>query len=300
VSVVRRPPRGHAARRTAIVAAGILLLTGCAAPLTLVSGGSAHRSVAPPRTTAAPGAADPTTGSGPTGAPVPTPGQTRPTPGFEEGPRPAGRPLAVLRLRPGVPFRFNALQDDGRTGVAWSPCRPIHYVVRTRNQPAWGATALRTALAEVSKATGLRFVYDGTTTEGSRTARTLYQPKRYGDRWAPVVIAWSAPKETKVLRGDVAGVTNVYWWQYGDEPASLVSGAVQLDTPDLVRLQRGLGTSVARGVILHELGHLVGLGHVKDKRQNMYPEISPRNVRFASGDLAGLSLLGQGPCNPDL
>ena len=53
-------------------------------------------------------------------------------------------------------------------------------------------------------------------------------------------------------------------------------------------------------MILHELGHLVGLGHVKDKRQNMYPVISARNVHYASGDLAGLRLLGEGPCAPYL
>ena len=103
-----------------------------------------------------------------------------------------------------------------------------------------------------------------------------------------------------MLRGDVAGVTNVFWWQSGDGPASLVSGVVRFDTPDLVRLQRAFGTTVARGVLLHELGHLVGLGHVKDKRQNMYPEITAGNVRYASGDLAGLTLLGEGPCNPDV
>jgi predicted Zn-dependent protease len=75
---------------------------------------------------------------------------------------------------------------------------------------------------------------------------------------------------------------------------------VQLDAPDLVRIARVAGTTEARGVILHELGHLVGLGHVKDKRQNMYPVISSRNIHYAAGDLAGLTLLGEGPCAPYL
>jgi hypothetical protein len=232
--------------------------------------------------------------------PGPSPGQTRPTAGFEESPRPAGLPLASLRVKAGGTYRFDALQDDRKTAVAWSPCRPVHYVVRAKNQPSWGAAALRSAVAELHKATGLRFVYDGTTTESTRTLKNLYQPKRYGDRWAPVIISWSKPSETKVLTGSVAGVTNVYWWQVEDERASLVSGMVQLDAPDLSRIARVVGTTEARGVILHELGHLVGLGHVKDKRQNMYPVISKRNVRYAAGDLAGLKLLGEGPCNPNL
>ena len=49
------------------------------------------------------------------------------------------------------------------------------------------------------EATGLRFVSDGTTTEAARTLKNLYQPARYGDRWAPVIIEWSTPGESKVL-----------------------------------------------------------------------------------------------------
>jgi hypothetical protein len=284
-------------RRTALLGAVVLALASCAGPARLATGDDAYRRVAgsPSASSTSPSAAP-----SPSSKPGPTPGQTRPTPGYEEGPRPKGRPLASLRVRPASGYRFDALQDDKKTAVAWSPCRPVHYVVRAKNQPSWGAAALRAAFAQLHKATGLTFVYDGTTTEGTRTLKTLYQPQRYGDRWAPVVISWTKPSETKILKGTVAGVTNVFWWQVGTEPAALVSGMVQLDTPDLVRIARLAGTTSARGVILHELGHLVGLGHVKDKRQNMYPVISARNVRYASGDLAGLKLLGQGPCAPHL
>ena len=77
----------------------------------------------------------------------------------------------------------------------------------------------------------------------------------------------------------------------GDKPASLVSGMVQLDARDLVRMRRQAGSAVARGVILHELGHLVGLGHVQDRRQNMYPEISTRNTAMgrATSPVSGCS-----------
>ena len=283
-------------RRTALLAATALVLAACAGPARLATGDPAYRTV--PSTSAS----APTTSSAasPSSSPGPTPGQTRPTPGHEEGPRPKGLPLANLRVRATGSYKFDALQDDKRTAVAWSPCRPVHYVVRTKNQPVWGAAALRAAFAEVHSATGLTFVYDGTTTESTRTLKTLYQPRRYGDRWAPVVISWTRSSETKILSGTVAGVTNVYWWQVGTEPAVLVSGMVQLDAPDLVRIARVAGTTEARGVILHELGHLVGLGHVKDKRQNMYPVISSRNTHYAAGDLAGLTLLGEGPCAPYL
>jgi len=296
VTVLRRSAPGVAVRRTALLVASALVLAACAGPARLATGDPAYRTV--PSSTASSGS--PSAAPSPSGSPGPTPGQTRPTPGYEEGPRPKGLPLASLRVRATGSYKFDALQDDKKTAVAWSPCRPVHYVVRTKNQPSWGAAALRSAFAEVHRATGLTFVDDGTTTEATRTLKNLYQPRRYGDRWAPVVISWTRPSETKILAGTVAGVTNVYWWQVGTQPAALVSGMVQLDAPDLERIARVAGTTEARGVILHELGHLVGLGHVKDKRQNMYPVISARNIHYAAGDLAGLKQLGEGPCAPYL
>jgi hypothetical protein len=49
-------------------------------------------------------------------------------------------------------------------------------------------------------------------------------------------------------------------------------------------------------VILHELAHITGLGHVRDPAQLMYPETSDhttRPARFDTGDLAGLRFLGK-------
>ena len=37
---------------------------------------------------------------------------------------------------------------------------------------------------------GIPFVFDGTTSEAPSLARDAYQPSRYGDVWAPVLVAW--------------------------------------------------------------------------------------------------------------
>lgn len=60
------------------------------------------------------------------------------------------------------------------------------------------------------------------------------------------------------------------------------------------------GRQVVRAIVLHELGHLVGLGHVTDATQLMYPEGQPGVTDFGAGDLAGLAALGRGTCRPDL
>lgn len=59
------------------------------------------------------------------------------------------------------------------------------------------------AIAEVSAASVLQFVHDGATAEGPTDQRNLYQPERYGKRWAPVLITWSTPAETPGLAGKV-------------------------------------------------------------------------------------------------
>ena len=58
---------------------------------------------------------------------------------------------------------------------------------------------VREAIAAVSAATGLRFVDDGTTEEGPSDTRSPYQPEVYGERWAPVLFAWSDPVESPRL-----------------------------------------------------------------------------------------------------
>ena len=46
--------------------------------------------------------------------------------------------------------------------------------------------------------------------------------------------------------------------------------------------------------------HAVGLAHVDDDRELMYPEARRTVTEFAAGDLTGLAALGRGPCVPEL
>ena len=64
-------------------------------------------------------------------------------------------------------------------------------------------------------------------------------------------------------------------------------------------VQAAVGWEVARAIILHELGHLIGLDHVDDNDQLMYPRAGDV-LDFADGDLTGLSVLGAGACVPGL
>jgi Matrixin len=236
----------------------------------------------------------------PTVAPEPpAPPRDRPTGGLEEADAPRGIPLDPPAG--GGPHGFVAFQADGVTPVAYDPCRPIHYVLRPEGAPAGGEDVVRSAIARMSEATGLEFIGDGTTDEASTRERPIYQPDRYGDRWAPVLIAWETEAQNPDLAGDTVGEAGSVAVSLGDGPRAFVTGTVSLDAdrmPEILAMRDGEET--ARAIVLHELGHLVGLTHVDDRSQLMYPETRGQITDFAAGDLTGLAALGRGTCVPEL
>jgi hypothetical protein len=230
--------------------------------------------------------------------PVPTESD-HPTPGHDATRTPRGHPLPPPPG--GGAYTFVSTQTDGVTPVAYDPCRLVHYVIRPDGAPAGGEEAVTAAIARVSEVTGLQFVYDGGTDEPTTLDREAFQPGRYGDRWAPVLIAWETDVQNPALAGEIVGEGGSTAVSLGDGPQVLVTGTVSLDAGQMPQiLDRRNGTAIARAIILHELGHLVGLGHVDDDRQLMYPETQGDVLDFAAGDLTGLAAVGSGLCVPDL
>jgi hypothetical protein len=225
--------------------------------------------------------------------------QDQPTPGHEAARAPRGHPLPPPPG--GGPYTFISTQTDGVAPVAYDPCRPVHYVIRPDDAPAGGEEVITAAVARVSEVTGLQFVYDGGTDEPTTLDREIFQPDRYGDRWAPVLIAWESDVQNPALAGEIVGEGGSTAVSLGDGPQVLVTGTVSLDAGQFPQiLDRRHGTAIARAFVLHELGHLVGLGHVEDDQQLMYPETHGDVLDFAAGDLTGLAALGSGRCVPAL
>jgi hypothetical protein len=214
----------------------------------------------------------------------------------------ASKPLGIPAPAPSAPGKYEVLLDqwdNPNTPVAFDPCRPIHYVVNLKGAPADGLSLIKSALARVQTATGLHFIADGTTTEGPTKNRKLYQPTRYGDRWAPVLIAWSQASADGELAGYIAGLGQPLTEYTSSNRLVYVTGQVVFDSQDL-SIATVPDRSEVRAVMLHEFGHLVGLDHTADRKEIMFSE-AQFNVRdYGPGDLRGLAQLGTQACYPNM
>ena len=227
------------------------------------------------------------------------PGADIPPRGVEAADSPLGQPPAVAESD--AYELYETPPESAQPFLAYDPCRPIHYVVRPDNAPPGGDTIIQEAIAEVSAASGLQFVYDGPTDEAfAEEGRERFQPERYGKRWAPVLITWSDPDEVSRLAADIAGLGGSSSVGARGTPHVLVAGQITLDAPSLRNvLTYHDGREHVRAVIIHELGHVLGLAHVDDPEQLMYAGANGV-TSLADGDRAGLALLGTGPCVPEV
>ncbi|MGZ4590557.1 MAG: matrixin family metalloprotease [Actinomycetes bacterium] len=218
--------------------------------------------------------------------------------------RPAGTGPAPLGLPPMAPpgdggYAFMATHQDG-SPVTWDPCRAVHYVVRPAGEPAGARDLVRWAFGQLEKASGLHFVEDCDTDEAPAGQRPAYQRARYGDRWAPVLVAWSTPAESPLLSDAILGRAGpLPFGLTGKDDQRYVSGLAVFNGPALAQQLSTGDDNKARAVLLHELGHLVGLAHVQDPYQVMYDTNAYPLAAYRAGDRRGLQLLGKGRCFTD-
>ncbi|GEP33304.1 hypothetical protein NSZ01_10720 [Nocardioides szechwanensis] len=203
----------------------------------------------------------------------------------------AAKPSALTvtrsyKPRPGTAWK--PIHSSGFPGQRWTPCGAAPGVLTYRVNPARAPRGylaeIRKAFAQVTAATGFGFRYAGTT-----TLVPLKPGSQAITRKADVTIAYATARMVPALRGGVIGVSPVAsqyaytdWWR-------VFAAAVVLDTQAGLAPGFGGGKATRGSVLIHELGHVMGLDHVSDRRQIMYPAITRAEARYANGDLRGLA-----------
>jgi hypothetical protein len=150
---------------------------------------------------------------------------------------------------------------------------------------------------------GYNFVDDGLTdSDRFDFARPAYDPGRYGERWAPIVVSWSNLGNRAANDVVIAGMGNGI-----AADGAIVTGMLNLNADARIDLARttpvpsGFGQGISWGrVMLHELGHVFGLGHVQSKNAIMHEQLLEQTLtktEYGLGDQQAWRILGrQGGC----
>jgi hypothetical protein len=187
-------------------------------------------------------------------------------------------------------YKFSSLVSG--KPVRWNPCKAIHYRIRTIGMPTGAGPVVKAAVARVAKATGITIIYDGQSTS---TPTSGWLPKSStGIR--PVLIGWTDAAHSDLLRNQpsaVLGVTRTAYFatvQDGLTLAATKAAVIALDRTNHLALTGSVSWNT---VLQHELGHAMGLDHVGNSHELMYPVLSRSLYGLQSGDLAGLARLGK-------
>jgi hypothetical protein len=219
--------------------------------------------------------------SGPAPAPEPTPAPAAPA--YNADAPPAGAAAS---------YAFMHVNGDG-TPARWNPCQPIPYFVNPASMPEGAATTVAEAFNRITALTGIVFVDSGGTSTipwaGGAAMLTA-------ERGLGIYVAFADPSTVPHLAGPVAGMGGHFFTSWPSTDMRVIAGALVVDVSETFDLGFTSGHSIG-AVLEHELGHVMGLGHVDDPTQLMNPHASKSGPStFQAGDRAGLQALQGGGC----
>ena len=175
----------------------------------------------------------------------------------------------------------------------WDPCAPIHYRVHLAVPVPGARAAIDAAFSQVGVASGMQFDDDGSTDEMPSDNRRDIRHTQRGWQWAPVLVAVVSHhtfRRSTVSSDTVAYAEPDIYADDADTVSQIVSGEIVVDASQLSH-QGADDPNGLEPTMLHEIGHLVGLGHVRASGEIMQPD-GGGVVGLGPGDLAGLHTVG--------
>jgi hypothetical protein len=196
--------------------------------------------------------------------------------------------------------------SDPAAAARWSSCTPITWSVDTINIAASGVrpgkeiARWQQAVDVIATASGYQFEYvpvapgSGShfiarTSENSRTNIVIsYESATDANGYQLVSLGNS----------QTIAMTALSWFDAGIGPKLSTNAEIDMDFADLLRATRAHKYSPEDRVslMIHELGHAVGMGHIPDPNAMMYPVWIPGKTQMTPADAAGIGSLQQQPC----
>jgi hypothetical protein len=202
--------------------------------------------------------------------------------------------LVVERHGPGDPgdHHFLVLNTlDAPHYLRWNPCQAIHYRVNLHRAPPHAAADVKEALRRISQITRIRFARDGT---------TRYIPQEDLRQKGPLVIAWANTHKSSWFKGDRSadGVGGAWGDERFGRKNYLTHGFAIIATNGAGHglYGPGFGAGYTNGaLLLHELGHAMGLAHAQQPNEIMYfaQAGTERAAIYGAGDYRGLRQQGK-------
>lgn len=162
---------------------------------------------------------------------------------------------------------------------------PVKWYLNKELTPRWALALMRKNLETISSLTGVSFAYTGEVSVSIDSPAPQGLEVMFVDsfkepdkRAAGKTLLWTSKDQNGVSR--IVGARVIY---------SLSSRSFLFNAAR--KNGRSPGKSMWQPLLLHELGHAVGLGHSGSKKTVMYPTLRYNLRSLQPGDIAGLSAL---------
>lgn len=196
---------------------------------------------------------------------------------------------ASASAQAGRGYAFLNTDKQGRY-ARWNSCKPIRWAYNSKRQSRGTLADTKYAFQRIHQATGLKFKYVG------RTTSVPFKGKVPGN--IDVRVGWGTAASHPGLfgRGSRAAGYGGSKYQYYNTDSGTTSPEY-VTGEYILRANTGYSHSFFRVIMMHELGHVVGLDHVRDRRSIMAPTLGfSRGAGLTQGDRRGFRKVGRGGC----